>query len=169
MKMRPEHFRALQTAIYALEECHFLDGIRVRYQALGRSPQRFRWDALGAIPGRVREPLMKELYAYLNDSHIDTALKEILDNFDSAACHKRDADLGIASDPYERALERIDAIIERGQDPEYGTMRRLAATDDPGKVAGIYLAARDHRWPRIMREAARKYKETTGRNIKSDV
>jgi hypothetical protein len=76
---------------------------------------------------------------------------------------------GLSTEPYHRALERIEALIERGQDAESGTMRRLYATEDPGKIAGIYLAAKDHRWPRVMRAAAQRYKEATGQDIKTGV
>jgi len=76
---------------------------------------------------------------------------------------------GLSTEPYYRALERIEALIERGQDAESGTMRRLYATEDPGKIAGIFLAARDYGWSRVMRTAAQRYKEATGRDIKTGV
>ena len=73
--------------------------------------------------------------------------------------------LGLSTTPYERALERIEALLERGEDAEHGTLRRLHATEDPGKIAGIYLAARDYGWKRVMQAAARKYRETTGKKL----
>jgi hypothetical protein len=76
---------------------------------------------------------------------------------------------GLSTEPYHRALARIEALIERGQDAESGTMRRLYATEDPGKIAGIFLAAKDYNWPRVMRAAAQRYKEATGRDIKTGV
>jgi hypothetical protein len=78
MKMRPEHFRALRTALLDAGG-ERLETIRAAYQARGLSAQRFRWDAFWAIPARIRDPLSKELYTYLNDSHIDTALKAIVE------------------------------------------------------------------------------------------
>lgn len=76
---------------------------------------------------------------------------------------------GLSTEPYHRALARIEALIERGQDAESGTMRRLYATEDPGKIAGIYLAAKDYGWLRVMRAAAQRYKEATGQDIKTGV
>jgi hypothetical protein len=40
--------------------------------------KRYRWDLLFFVPTSKREPLMKELYTYLNDDHIDTALRAIV-------------------------------------------------------------------------------------------
>ena len=41
--------------------------------------KRYRWDLLFAAGGRFYEGnFMAKLYSYLNDSHIDTALKKIV-------------------------------------------------------------------------------------------
>lgn len=78
MKIKPEHFYALRNAIFDAVGDR-LESARAEYQARGLPAQRFRWDMLWAVPSRVREPLMRELYAYLNDEHIDTALRALLD------------------------------------------------------------------------------------------
>jgi hypothetical protein len=46
---------------------------RDRYKADGLSDMRFRWDCL-----HISRFDVCSLYAYLNDSHIDTALKRIV-------------------------------------------------------------------------------------------
>jgi hypothetical protein len=245
--MRPEHFRALRAAIVDAVGDR-LESVRAQYQARGLSDQRFRWDALWAVPAKVRDPLMKELYTYLNDSHIDTALKTIVgvsaheglgaadewkETWDWAAnvwgrpdpgyafnaffrsvasriaeregweevgssdvwhasfgavqyarkqgvttrkeliqavldyqgigAYELGATVGLTTDPYHRALERIDALIERGEDAERGTLRRLYATEDPDKIVGIYLAAQDYGWDSIVYAAMRQYRDVTRR------
>lgn len=37
--------------------------------------RRFRWDLLWAINQDQRGPMMSDFYSYMNDNHIDTALR----------------------------------------------------------------------------------------------
>lgn len=46
-----------------------------------------------------------------------------------------------SSNPLLRAAERVTALVERGEDPIAGTLRRLARTTDLDKIDGIYLFA----------------------------
>jgi hypothetical protein len=74
---------------------------------------------------------------------------------------------GLSNEPFERAIERIQALIDREQDPIDGTLRRIAATQDPDKLLGIYQAAKlmvqinkrnaiKNQWKYVARIAARK-------------
>jgi len=83
MKVKPEHMQTLRVALAPLDTV----ALRAEYAA-GKFPHaerckdvdmRYRWDLLYMVHGSVREPLMKALYAYANDSHIDTALRAIVD------------------------------------------------------------------------------------------
>ena len=72
MKIKPEHYQALKEAVDNVLQAQPEITVDV-YLAKGRTAERFRWDALWArgfrIPG--------EWYKYLNDNHIDTALRKI--------------------------------------------------------------------------------------------
>lgn len=80
MKIKAEHYENLKTAIDSIDK-----GLLQDHKALGLGhdpAKRFRWDTFYAVPAPVRGPLMAELYAYLNDAHIDTALKSIIKELD---------------------------------------------------------------------------------------
>lgn len=72
MKITTQHFEKMRAAIEPLDtEFH-----RSRYKAAGLSDTRYQWDILrhaGLMPF-----VCDELYKYLNDSHIDTALRNIV-------------------------------------------------------------------------------------------
>ena len=80
MKMRPEHIQTLRAHIAPLDTPER----RARYAA-GDFPRaagtkdvnlRYRWDLLwAAAPSGW---VAKELYPYLNDEHIDTALRRLV-------------------------------------------------------------------------------------------
>lgn len=79
MKMKPDAFEAL---LMLFKEANLLDieGIEAkRYRSFGRSEQRYRWDRLWALPRVDRDGWFKThgIYSYLNDDHIDTALRVI--------------------------------------------------------------------------------------------
>jgi hypothetical protein len=40
--------------------------------------KRFRWDLFRCISDDIRKRITDDLYTYLNDDHIDTALKQIV-------------------------------------------------------------------------------------------
>lgn len=82
MKIKPEHFNQLKALIEPLDT----PTLRTRYQEkdfprsdnVKNLDMRYRWDLLYMIPGCTRRPLMDELYVYMNDNHIDTALRRIV-------------------------------------------------------------------------------------------
>jgi hypothetical protein len=79
MKMRPEHFALLKSECEAVLRAR--PTMRQSYLDKGRSLQRLRWDVVGAI--RIDGDtgikwVCDTLYPYLNDDHINTALKAII-------------------------------------------------------------------------------------------
>ncbi len=84
MKIKPEHYAVLETAVKQVLEANPQVTLEAYSQA-GLSPMRFRWDALWAARKRsgitigttLGSPGCLPLYDYLNDEHIDTALRKI--------------------------------------------------------------------------------------------
>lgn len=78
MKIKPEHFEYIKAAIANLDP----EKVAAHKEALkGDSrvrdlDKRFRWDCLHAtVPSRW---VCDNLYPYMNDDHIDTALRKIV-------------------------------------------------------------------------------------------
>lgn len=72
MKMTQQHFATLKASIEPLDT----QEKRKAYQDAGMSAKRYRWDLLWAtLQTRF---VCDELYQYLNDDHIDTALRSIV-------------------------------------------------------------------------------------------
>ena len=77
MKIQPQHFEALKAGVLSFTADHpFLQS---EYRKKGLSEKRYRWDLLRScsitdINGI--EWICKNLYPYLDDTHIDTALKK---------------------------------------------------------------------------------------------
>lgn len=83
MKIKQQDYQAIKTALsetieskgHALYMAHkesLKQDNRVKDQQT-----RFIWDCFYSIPAGQRNPLTSALYAYLNDNHIETALKTI--------------------------------------------------------------------------------------------
>ena len=78
MKIKPEHLEHMRQAIAKWDT----DFYRSRYEAAGLSTTRYQWDlvrAAGLMPW-----LCDELYSYLNDTHIQTALNKIVKPLNTA-------------------------------------------------------------------------------------
>lgn len=78
MKMKPEHYETLQVAVQKVLDTY--PGALAEYRRKGFSDKRFRWDALYACGLKIGDGVGTEglpLYAYLNDDHIDSALRKI--------------------------------------------------------------------------------------------
>jgi hypothetical protein len=76
MKIKPEHYTTLKNAIAPLKG-HF-EKRRENIIAEGKAKDvemRLRWDAFHASK---YGGILSELYSYVNDEHIDTALKKIM-------------------------------------------------------------------------------------------
>jgi len=77
MKIKPQHFKELKAAI---EPLHNKERWEI-YQAQGLSAKRYRWDLLYASKLKIGDGKGCSglpLYAYMNDDHIDTALRAIV-------------------------------------------------------------------------------------------
>lgn len=69
MKMKSEHFAQLSQAVRPYLSLEY----QQKYTNAGLTLNRYRWDALHASGFDTRP-----LYEYLNDSHIETALRNVL-------------------------------------------------------------------------------------------
>lgn len=78
MKMIPEHLELLKEAIHRTLDAR--PGVIEEYKRVGLSDMRLRWDMLWAtktVGVMPRDRWTTDvLYKYLNDDHIDTALRE---------------------------------------------------------------------------------------------
>lgn len=72
LKMRPEHRKHIADAIAG----HDTSFHRARYAAEELSDKRYRWDLLRHTV--LLSWVCSELYPYLNDDHIDSALKSLV-------------------------------------------------------------------------------------------
>lgn len=75
MKMTDAHYLQMADALNAIKPQ--LDESAPKYKEQGLSEMRFRWDALRAakVEGDSTRWICDRLYSYLDDSHIDTALR----------------------------------------------------------------------------------------------
>lgn len=80
MKIKPEHYELMKTAIEALVATK--PDAYAEYQKAGLSDMRYNWDVFRAakVEGNTTRFICDVLYPYLNDDHINTALKRILGN-----------------------------------------------------------------------------------------
>ena len=72
MKMKQEHYDILNNAI---KSSRFYDDL-MNYKQAGMSAKRWRWDCLWSVRESLKE-WFSIVYQYLNDDHIDTALRRI--------------------------------------------------------------------------------------------
>lgn len=72
MKIKPEHLEHMRAALTP----HDTEFHRSRYIAAGLSDTRYRWDILRHAG--LMTWLCDVLYTYLNDTHIDTALRSLV-------------------------------------------------------------------------------------------
>lgn len=80
LKIKDEDYRVLHDAIKEVENKY--NGAKKVYIINGFSPVRYRWDLLwGAkLPKNF---ITKKLYAYMDDNHIDSALRRITNTGDT--------------------------------------------------------------------------------------
>ena len=75
MKMTDQDFGALKNSVenvFPTPRYDSMDEMKEHYDELGKSMERMRWDIFRWV---YREN--NKLYNYLNDNHIDTALRRI--------------------------------------------------------------------------------------------
>lgn len=78
MKMTDEDYNELLAMCRDAHKDADLSLERRHYTASGLSEMRFRWDVLWGVPAEKRTPWFDRVYKYLNDDHIDTALKRVI-------------------------------------------------------------------------------------------
>lgn len=82
MKIRPEHYNHMKSAIADLDPAK----VAAHKEALTHDARvkdlekRFRWDLSHAA--RLTPWICDNLYSYLDDSHVDTALRSIVRELD---------------------------------------------------------------------------------------
>jgi hypothetical protein len=81
MKMKKEHYEYMREAIQAIET-KFPEAKKQYFEA-GLSAKRYRWDVLYAA--KLSAWVCDNLYSYLDDSHIDTALRHIISDHGNAS------------------------------------------------------------------------------------
>lgn len=71
------HFEALRTIVEQSHSSAHLRATADHYRELGYTPKRWRWDMFWRMDtGPLRNWMTSnEIYSYLNDNHIDTALR----------------------------------------------------------------------------------------------
>jgi hypothetical protein len=77
MKMLPEHFAEIKRRCAEFDT----EDRRALYRASGLTAMRYRWDvasiAFADLPGGWSKWVCDNPYSYLNDTHIDTALRKV--------------------------------------------------------------------------------------------
>jgi len=76
MKIKQEHFKYIEAKIGIFLTANSM--LKKEYNERGLSAMRFRWDVLRFAD--LTNFLCDILYNYLDDNHIDTALRKIIDN-----------------------------------------------------------------------------------------
>ena len=84
MKIKPEHLEHMSKRIALLMQKHptaqydYANGNFPRADKCKDINKRFRWDCFSGAG--LSKFACEELYSYLNDSHIDTALRSIVED-----------------------------------------------------------------------------------------
>lgn len=80
MKIKPEHLAKLKALIEPLDtearRTQYLKGDFHNADKVRDLNKRYRWDLFWLADGKATT--VKEMYVYMNDDHIDTALKSIV-------------------------------------------------------------------------------------------
>jgi len=87
MKMTPADFERLSAALALVWTPEREAAHRAAVSGACRDiEKRLRWDFFWAIPRETRQAMMDNFYTYLDDTHIDTALRRAMGNLRSHAC-----------------------------------------------------------------------------------
>lgn len=80
MKMTDKHVAQLEAMIRNEFPDIMVDDHIKQLSQIGLSEKRIYWDLLWAVPFSVRITWFDEVYTYLTDDHIYTALKKVVKN-----------------------------------------------------------------------------------------
>ncbi len=75
MKIESTHLEFMQNAIADFDT----PAAAALYKSKGLTPKRYRWDCL--YKAGLSKWICDNLYSYMNDTHIDTALRNIIKNY----------------------------------------------------------------------------------------
>lgn len=75
LKIKPEHYEILKNAFIDLGKKMDLPHVKDQYMKTGHTELRFRWDMFWYI--KMSGWVCRELYPYLDDDNIDSALVKI--------------------------------------------------------------------------------------------
>jgi hypothetical protein len=80
MKMKTADFEALRAMVELHAPSKFARAKADEYRERGLTPKRYRWDMFWSIPQDRRQDWFADfqIYNYLNDDHIDTALRVLI-------------------------------------------------------------------------------------------
>ncbi|MBW2632507.1 MAG: hypothetical protein JRC90_12285 [Deltaproteobacteria bacterium] len=80
MKVTKEDLKTMKKIIeeFFAASSFDIDTTRALYKSKKMSDTRFRFDILYAAVATTRSTVIKDIYKYANDTHINTALKTIL-------------------------------------------------------------------------------------------
>lgn len=81
MKMKPEHYKMLKESIIEAAPNIDFAGLKANIAADPRvkdAHKRYVWDIFYSIPFPTRLKFLDEVYEYLDDTHIPTALEKII-------------------------------------------------------------------------------------------
>jgi hypothetical protein len=89
MKMKPEDYAALKAAVIRKVETHDREKIKAHRETLKKDQRvkdlemRYRWDIMNLKTHYAENNALFDIfYRYLNDNHIDTALKRVIKELD---------------------------------------------------------------------------------------
>ena len=87
LKIKPEHFELIKAACEAKVQAH--PGLESSYRKQGLSAKRFHWDVFHSVSinGEPSNRFVCDvLYKYLNDDHINSALRVVFANGGKRQC-----------------------------------------------------------------------------------
>lgn len=80
LKMTDIHYEVLKSDFKALSEKKDMSHIKDQYEKAGHTDLRFRWDMFWYLKNSAW--VCRELYPYLTDDHIDSAIVKIFKELD---------------------------------------------------------------------------------------
>lgn len=84
MKIKANHYEHIKQAIIAIENRPTVNSYRIQ----GLSDRRYRWDML--YLANLSKYICDNLYSYMGDEHIDTALRMIFKELDNIELKNED-------------------------------------------------------------------------------
>lgn len=109
------------------------------------------------VTAAVRRPKLAEAL------HVCRAVNQVIEALAFRAAGRL-LEAKVSGEPYQRALDRIRKLEERGVDVEKHTLLRLNRTNNIDKIEGLWQAAMHVGLGRVASEAKKKFRQITGKN-----